>query len=133
MKQYRVIATAALLGALAVAAGAFGAHTLKVRLEATDLANFETAVRYQMVHALVLLILGSLWEKLPHRLAAWSFHLMWLGILCFSGSLYLLSTRSITGLVIKWIWPVTPLGGIFMIAGWALLAIAAYQANRRNR
>ncbi len=132
MKQYKIIATAALLGALAVAAGAFGAHTLKIQLEAKDLANFETAVRYQMVHAVVLLVLGSLWEKLPHRLASWSFHLLWTGIVCFSGSLYLLSTRSITGLIINWIWPVTPLGGMFIIAGWTMLGVAAFKANRRD-
>lgn len=106
-----------LLGFLAVALGAFGAHGLKTRLTPDDLAIFETAVRYQMYHALAILLVVSLLmkgEEWVGPVAGWAFVG---GIVVFSGSLYLmLSTGQ------RWLGAVTPLGGLAFLLGWAVLA-----------
>ena len=109
----------ALFGFLAVALGAFGAHGLEGRLSPADLATFETAVRYQMYHALALVFLGYRTAARPvfrGRMAGWAFTL---GILFFSGSLYLLV---LTGQ--RWLGAVTPLGGVAFLVGWAGMAAA---------
>ena len=109
----------ALFGFLAVALGAFGAHGLEGRLSPGDLATFETAVRYQMYHALALILLGTTAARLPSvrvRAAGWAFAT---GILVFSGSLYLLV---LTGH--RWLGAVTPLGGVAFLVGWGALAAA---------
>ena len=103
----------AIFGFLSVAAGAFGAHGLKSILPPDRLEIFETAVRYQMFHALALLAAG----QLGAARAAWSF---FLGILIFSGSLYLLVLTGRRGLG-----AVTPIGGVLFLAGWIFLALAA--------
>ncbi len=127
--ERKIIVIAAFFGALAVLAGAFGAHALKERLSMTDLLNFETAVRYQMMHALALLGLGAVWHKLNIIWTRWAFHAWWIGIIFFSGSLYLLSTREFTGWTLSWIWPITPLGGFLMVTGWVLLGLSAWLAD----
>ena len=115
--------TAATIGALfaglAVAAGAFGAHALRNRLEPRDLEIFETAARYQMYHGLALLITAWLLDRgiTQAGLAAWGFTI---GTLVFSGSLYLMV---FTGM--RWLGAVTPIGGVAMLAGWAMLLVAA--------
>lgn len=115
--------TALTLGAafagLGVALGAFGAHALRPRLEPRDLEIFETAVRYQVYHALALLSCAWLLDRGISQAgnAAWAFTF---GILVFSGSLYLLVT---TGQ--RWLGAVTPLGGVAFISGWILLILAA--------
>ena len=109
----RIVAVGATLGGLAVMFGAFGAHALKGRIGADALGWWQTAVEYQMWHALALLGLG--FSGAPKwRLAAW---LMVAGVLVFSGTLYALALGAP-----KWLGAVTPLGGIGMILGWALLA-----------
>ena len=124
MSSKHLLVTAAILGGLAVVLGAFGAHGLKPRLTSEQLASFETGVRYQMYHALAIIACAWLLERgLP---AAGTAGLLFtLGIALFSGSIYLLSTRGLTGLEARWLGPVTPLGGLSFIAGWAALAIAA--------
>ncbi len=116
----------AILGGLAVAAGAFGAHGLKERLDARSLEVFETAAKYQMVHALALIAVGLLATSnrsgAALTVAGWSFLL---GILIFSGTLYGLA---ISGL--KWLGAITPIGGLALIAGWVALAIAAGPAAK---
>jgi uncharacterized membrane protein YgdD (TMEM256/DUF423 family) len=112
-----------LLGGLAVALGAFGAHTLESRLTPERLANFETAARYQMTHALALLAV-ALWLRARPDVpllngAGWLFVV---GIVLFCGSLYLLS---VTGM--RWLGAVAPLGGIAFIAGWGCLFLAAWR------
>jgi uncharacterized membrane protein YgdD (TMEM256/DUF423 family) len=110
-------------GFLAVSLGAFGAHALKARLSAADLEIFETAVRYHLVHAVVLVVLAALAPRLPvgpATVAGWSFTG---GILVFSGSLYLLV---LTGP--RWLGAATPLGGIGLLVGWAALAWALLRA-----
>ena len=114
----------ALLACLAVGAGAFGAHGLRGRLAPDMLEVFETAARYQMYHALALLAVawvGERWPGGPTQAAGWLFLL---GILLFSGSLYLLS---VTGL--RWLGAVTPLGGVAFLAGWLVLAWAIWQGK----
>ncbi len=105
------------LGALAIVLGAFGAHALKESLSATELLSFETAVRYQMYHVIVLLFVNtysgfSISQK--NKISLFFF----LGILFFSGSIYAINLTSITA---KSIWFVTPLGGLFFIIGWILM------------
>lgn len=118
------LALAALLGMLAVVAGAFGAHALQARLQPDRLAIFETAARYQMYHALALL--GVAWASAALRGAALVGAAGWLfvaGAVVFSGSLYLLALGGP-----RWLGAITPLGGLALIAGWGLLGLAALRA-----
>lgn len=109
--------TGTALGALSVMIGAFGAHALKSMLESTGrLETFETAVKYQFYHVLALLILGLLMTKFDHRLLSYAGYSFITGVVIFSGSLYILCITNVS----KW-GAVTPLGGLFLIAGWILL------------
>ncbi len=109
----------ALLGALSVAIGAFGAHAMRGRVPPDQLAVFETAVRYQFLHALALLFVGRHAHSAPRTGSGLAGSFFLAGILLFSGSLYLLALTRDTA------WgAVTPLGGIAFIAGWLLLARA---------
>jgi uncharacterized membrane protein YgdD (TMEM256/DUF423 family) len=124
-KTYLLIA--ALNGFLAVALGAFGAHGLKQRLSADMLAVYQTGVQYHFYHTFALLAVALLLLHLPLNNISLSNSLRWSGILftvgivIFSGSLYVLS---ITG--IRWLGAITPLGGVAFLAGWLLLARAAW-------
>jgi len=121
----RMAATAgALLGALAVVLGAFGAHALRSHLEQRDLEIFETAVRYQMYHAFALIAAAWLLSReVPYAgHAAWAFIV---GVAIFSGSLYLMVA---TGQ--RWLGAITPIGGVAMIIGWCLLALATSKLDR---
>ena len=112
-----------ILAGIAVGLGAFGAHGLRGILSPEDLVTFETGVRYQMYHALALLGVAwaiTQWETV---LLEWSGWLFVLGILVFSGSLYILV---LTGQ--RWLGAVTPLGGLALILGWVLLASAVFRA-----
>jgi len=107
----------ALLGLTGVALGAFGAHALEGRLSAGDLEIFETGVRYQMYHALALLVVAwaaTRWPGGGTAIAGWAF---FAGVLIFSGSLYLLVLTNT-----RWLGAVTPIGGVSLIVGWAALA-----------
>lgn len=111
-----------LFGLLGVAAGAFGAHALRARLPADLLAVFETGARYQMYHALALLATAwavERWASAAATAAGWAFVA---GIVVFSGSLYVLALSGA-----RWLGAVTPLGGVALLAGWALLAWAAWR------
>lgn len=113
---------AALSGALAVALGAFGAHGLKPHLDEYQMDIWEKAVLYQFVHTLAVLALALFMQ---HQESAaylrWSAWLMLLGMLLFSGSLYLLAVRNLLPFSVWWAGPVTPVGGLCFIAGWVLL------------
>jgi len=115
--------TGALFGALGIALGAFGAHGLQnVTQDEKILHGFQTAVQYQVYHALALLITGILYERISHRWMKWAGNCFITGILLFSGSLYCLTWLKIEGSSLtKIAGPVTPLGGVFFIAGWLLL------------
>ncbi len=114
------IAVAAVNGLIAVALGAFAAHGLKGRLDEAKLASFEVGVRYQMYHALALLAAAWVMSVRPSGAATAAGVLFLIGVVLFSGSIYGLSLAGW-----KWLGPVTPLGGVCMIVGWLMLAIAA--------
>ena len=114
-----LLSCGALLGFLSVAAGAFGAHALKSRLDPDMLAIFETAARYQMYHALALLGVGLLYDRLQSPLLAPAGGSFLAGTVIFSGSLYLLT---LTGS--RWLGAITPIGGVALLAGWLLLLFA---------
>jgi uncharacterized membrane protein YgdD (TMEM256/DUF423 family) len=113
-----------LLAGLAVAAGAFGAHGLKTRLPADMLLVFETAVRYQMYHALGLLAVAYVSDRWPGGSVHGAGWLMLAGIILFSGSLYALCLTGVRALG-----AITPLGGLCFLSGWALLAWSVWSAK----
>ncbi len=116
-------ALGAVNGFLAVALGAFGAHGLRSRISAESLAIYQTGAQYHLVHALVLLLVGLLADRLPaRRWVVWAGGLFQAGILLFSGSLYALA---MTG--VRLLGAITPLGGLCFLTAWALLAAAALQ------
>jgi len=110
------IILASVLGTTGVALGAFGAHALKARLEAAQLATWSTAVEYHLLHAIALLAL-ALYGKATGRAVQPSAALFVAGIVLFSGSLYALALGGP-----RWLGPVTPLGGLCFLAGWIALA-----------
>jgi len=121
---------AALLGAVSVAAGAFGAHALKQLLNDKYLAVFETAVRYQFYHVFALIAVGILFRDFPNSYLLWSGRLFCFGILIFSGSLYLMTMLEAMGQHgFKWLGAITPIGGLCLIAGWVLLAVGIAQKS----
>lgn len=124
-KNYLI--AAAIFGGLAVALGAFGAHGLEsITKDEKILHSFQTGVQYQMYHALALLVVAILYDKLPGKLLKWAGAYFITGIIFFSGSLYLLTLFKIQeSSAVKLMGPVTPLGGAFFIAGWVCLLMAA--------
>ena len=117
------IIAGAINAAIAVGFGAFGAHALKDRLSEHYLAVWETAVQYQMFHAIALLAIGILSSSAlfgPSTQLSWAGYLILAGIVIFSGSLYVLSLSGIGVLG-----AITPIGGVAFIAGWIMLIIAA--------
>jgi uncharacterized membrane protein YgdD (TMEM256/DUF423 family) len=123
--------TAAILGALGVALGAFGAHKLKELATPETVASFQTGVQYQLYHVFALLAVGILHAQRASAKLVWAGRLFLTGILLFSGSLYLMTVLKVSGSVgISGIGIITPFGGLCFIAGWLLLAFAVY-ANKR--
>ncbi|WDT69005.1 DUF423 domain-containing protein [Cloacibacterium sp. TD35] len=110
----------ALYGLTSVILGAFGAHALKKVLSVERLTSFETGVKYQMYHALLLLIIGFFlkFETGIEKTTAW---LIILGTFLFSVSIYFLSFQDVLKTNLKFLGPITPIGGLLMILGWALL------------
>jgi uncharacterized membrane protein YgdD (TMEM256/DUF423 family) len=126
MNQRATLVTGAILGALGVALGAFGAHALKAMLEAggrTD--TFELAVRYQFYHAFALLAVGVIQQIINSRLIRLSSWCFLSGTLLFSGSLYLLCFTQNTSFAL-----VTPFGGILLLAGWILLTLGILKGKK---
>lgn len=116
---------AALMGALTVAIGAFGAHGLKPHLTAYQIEIFEKGVHYQFVHVLALLAVAIQLQRSPDN--SWLHRAVWFflaGIVAFSGSLYLLACRDMIAFPIAWVGPITPLGGLSFIAGWVSLFLS---------
>lgn len=122
--QQIFIRVAAIVGALSVAIGAFAAHQLKAIVSADVLQIFETAVRYQFYHVFALMAVGILYKEYGVKWLQWSGYLFILGIILFSGSLYILCVAKHFHPADKsWIGAITPLGGVAFIAAWVLLAI----------
>ncbi|WP_432709896.1 DUF423 domain-containing protein [Pedobacter sp.] len=121
----RIILTAAFCGALAVVFGAFGAHSLKALIDTYSLTIWSKGVEYQFYHVFALLFLST-FGRFRNKLVEWSYYCFTVGIVLFSGSLYFLATREILQLsFVNFVGPITPIGGLFLIAGWVLLFIAA--------
>ncbi len=123
----QIIITAAVLGMLGVIAGAFAAHGLKPHLTAHQLEIWHTGVQYQFYHVFAILFLST-FGRFRNSFIAASYYLFTLGIILFSGSLYLLACADL----LRWGWlaimgPVTPIGGLMFIAGWVTLALAAFR------
>lgn len=119
----QLIRSGAAVAAVAVVLGAFGAHGLKARIDAQALNTWETAVQYQWYHALGILICGILYARSPQKQLQTATRLFLLGIVCFSGSLYLLSLRTLLPFNVLWLGPVTPAGGVLFIVGWLRLLL----------
>ena len=117
------LTTAAIFGALSVALGAFGAHALKAMLTEQSLATYETAVRYQFYHVFALALTAILYKTYPNKLIKAAGQLFIIGMIFFSGSLYLLTYGASTGASYSWAGPITPLGGLMFIVAWICLAL----------
>jgi len=113
----------ATLAGVAVLLGAFGAHGLKSKVSPEDLAIFETGVRYQIYHALGLLIIGGIGFHVSQDVIQLPAYLLLAGIFIFSGSLYILVLTNT-----RWLGAITPIGGISFVAGWFLLAYNLYKS-----
>jgi len=121
-----ILATGALFGFLAVVLGALGAHALKTVLSEGALESFRTGVAYQMYHGLFLLFLGST-TRVQDRVKKPVYFLILAGVLCFSFSIYGLTTGPLAGLDFSPIGWVTPVGGVFLISGWLLLLYRVFR------
>lgn len=119
MTQQIILISGATFGMLAIILGAFGAHALKKILNTDQLKSFETGVKYQMYHALVLLFSGTYFST-PNQLMAWSFII---GTILFSFSIYGLVLSDANGRKMKFLGPITPLGGLLLVIGWIMLLI----------
>lgn len=118
--EKKIVAIAGLLGMIAIILGAFGAHALKQFLNANQLVTFETGVKYQMYHALFLLFVGSS-KSISDAAKKTILYLVLIGLLFFSGSIYLLATNNLTSIDFKKIGFVTPIGGFLLITAWFCL------------
>lgn len=118
------IKTAAILGALSVAIGAFAAHTLKGAISDYALEIFETSVKYQFYHVFGLLAVGIIYKEFPGKMLLWAGRLFIAGIILFSGSLYILAAiKAAVQPGYNWIGAITPLGGLCFILGWIFLFV----------
>jgi len=115
-----ILITGAILGALAVILGAFGAHGLKNLVEPEAVKTFETGVKYQMYHALLLLFVGGN-TLLSTSTKTTIMYLVIAGVILFSGSIYGLSTNNLTSFDFRKIGFITPIGGALLIAAWGVL------------
>ncbi len=118
----QILSLGAFFGLTAVILGAFGAHSLKKLIDIQQIATFETGVRYQMYHALLLILVGCL-TTIDDKTKKIIFYLVLLGVLLFSGSIYGLATNELSGFDFKSIGFITPIGGLLLIVSWFLLLI----------
>ena len=135
MTTNKQISIVGILGAVAVALGAFGAHTLKNKLPTglitTDqLTGFDSGVRYQMYHTLAMLLIVILKYNISSKFLNYAYNLFFIGIILFSGSLYFLCTRNLYNAdFLIFLGPVTPLGGLCFIAGWIFLIVSVIKRD----
>jgi len=121
-----IFLTALVMGVLGIGLGAFGAHGLEKLVDSDAVETFETGVRYQMYHALFLLILASV-VQISEKSKKLVFYLVLTGVLLFSFSIYLLATNSLTSFDFKAIGFATPIGGLFLILGWVVLGYRGFK------
>lgn len=133
----KIMLTAAILGAITIAIGAFGAHGLKQLIDGEALKSFETGVRYQMYHVIAMLVVGC-WGSFSNKLdpetldilqntKKWTFRFFCFGVLLFSGSIYLLSFEEVMPFSVYFLWPLTPIGGLLLILGWLRLGYGIFK------
>jgi uncharacterized membrane protein YgdD (TMEM256/DUF423 family) len=127
--QKAFLVAAAIAGLTSIMFGAFGAHSLKPHISTDALHAWETGVQYQIYHALALFMCFLYLRKEQSVTIRNAGICFMLGIVCFSGSLYLLATAELTGIPTIILGPVTPIGGFFFIAGWGLVLIQALKSN----
>ena len=125
----KIMVAACILAAITIAIGAFGAHGLKQLISAEALLTFETGVRYQMYHVIALFVVGST-QHIASGAKKWSVVFFALGILLFSGSIYLLALKEQLSFSVSFLGPVTPLGGLMFILGWLRLAYGLLTKDR---
>lgn len=125
MSQAMIFRFAAVVLAIGIGLGAFGAHGLRDRLDAADLEIWKTGVYYQIFQALALIAVAALWHLLEGPRSVWGIKMVMAGMLIFSSTLYALV---ITGP--RWLGAITPIGGVLMITGWLLLASANFNSLR---
>jgi len=127
--EKKILLTALIMGIVAIVLGAFGAHGLKKLLTTDQLTTFEVGVRYQIYHALFLLfVVNNSFLTLKEKTVV--FYLALVGVILFSGSIYLLSTSTITSIKTKIIGPLTPLGGLLLIASWSYMFYCVLLKNK---
>ena len=126
--ERKIIITALVFGFLAIVLGAFGAHALKKVLNSDQLNSFEVGVRYLMYHALFLLFVGTM-QHITIEQKMVVYYLTVFGILLFSGSIFFLTTMPITKLNLKFLGPITPIGGLLLLAAWFWLFIIYFKKN----
>lgn len=126
-----ILVTASILGMLAIILGAFASHGLRGSISAESLQTFETGVRYQMYHAIVLLFIGitTVFSAKTKKLL---YYLIVVGILFFSGSIYGLATNEMSSFDFKTIGFVTPIGGLLLIVSWAVMLISFLKYKEDN-
>ncbi len=123
--EKKIVITALFLGATAIILGAFGAHALKKVLSPDQLTSFETGVKYQMYHALFLLFV-SFTQLISDSQKNIIFFSTLIGVLFFSGSIYILTNSNFFGIYKKIIGPLTPIGGLFLLFSWFYLIVAIF-------
>ncbi len=129
----RFLITVGILGATSVILGAVGAHKLKEFLSPEHLNTFNTGVQYQMYHTLALLGLIFMNRYVSRSYLNIIYYFFTIGIVLFSGSLYLLSLSELTGINFGFLGPVTPLGGVLFILGWLLLMYTGFIYKHKKR
>jgi uncharacterized membrane protein YgdD (TMEM256/DUF423 family) len=127
--EKKILILGLILGMLSIILGAFGAHALKKVLSQESLDSFETGVRYQMYHALFLILIANA-AFLSVKEKSILFYLVLVGVLFFSGSIYLLTTIAITGIKTKILGPITPIGGAILIASWGYFLYVLILKNK---
>ncbi|MEO8234397.1 MAG: DUF423 domain-containing protein [Flavobacterium sp.] len=115
----KIILTALVFGFISIILGAFGAHALKKVLTPEQLSSFEVGVRYLMYHGFFLLFIGTTQMLLPEQKKI-VFYLTLSGTILFSGSIFLLASSGVMGLNFKFLGPITPIGGLFLIISWVI-------------
>ncbi|GGC83609.1 membrane protein [Flavobacterium lutivivi] len=120
--ENRITITGLFFGVTSIILGAFGAHALKNYLTPEQLISFETGVRYQMYHALFLLFLAKN-ESINLKTKKSVYYLISIGVVLFSFSIFLLTTKNVTSIDFKFLGPITPIGGLLLISGWMILLI----------
>lgn len=122
----KILISASVLGVLGIVLGAFGAHGLKQLVAAESVATFETGVKYQMYHALMLLFVGTT-SLLTPKIKRLILVLVLMGVIFFSGSIYGLSTNALSTFDFKKIAFMTPMGGLFLIASWFIMLMGFFK------